>query len=164
VHLFNIWNENQLMSLFYSYIAGSLHISGPQAHLQESWYSCSYNHWFSFCAALFACCVCSNAFIHISTDLYMFRAHRPIFRRVYTAVHTTIGSVSVPFWSRALYVVAGLGDCSLVEKLVETSREQSPWPATTYRARDQNGTDTEPMVVWTAVRTLVKMGLWARNM
>ena len=44
-------------------------------------------------------------FIHISTDLYMFRAHRPIFRRVHTAVHTTIGSVSVPFWSRALYVV-----------------------------------------------------------
>jgi len=53
-------------------------------------------------------------FIHISTDLYMFRAPRCIFRRVHTAVHTTIGSVSVPFWSRALYVVAGLGDCSLL--------------------------------------------------
>jgi len=25
-------------------------------------------------------------------------------------------------------------------------------------------TDTEPMVVWTAVRTLLKMGLWARNL
>jgi len=37
------------------YIAGSLHVSGPQAHLQESSYSCSHNHWFSFCAALFAC-------------------------------------------------------------------------------------------------------------
>jgi len=46
-HLFNIWNENQLMSQFYSYIAGSLHVSGPQAHLQESSYSCSHNHWFS---------------------------------------------------------------------------------------------------------------------
>jgi len=34
----------------------------------------------------------------------MFRAHRPIFRRVRTAVHTTIGSVSVPLCSRALYV------------------------------------------------------------
>ena len=55
MHLFNIWNENQLMSLFYSYIAGSLHVSGPQAHLQESSYSCSHNHWFSFCAALFTC-------------------------------------------------------------------------------------------------------------
>ena len=59
-HLFNIWNENQLMSLFYSYIAGSLHVSGPQAHLQESSYSCSHNHWFSFCAALFACSLHPN--------------------------------------------------------------------------------------------------------
>ena len=44
-------------------------------------------------------------FIRILLDLYMFRAHRPIFRRVRTAVHTTIGSVSVPLCSRALYVV-----------------------------------------------------------
>ena len=49
----------------------------------------------------------------------MFQAHRPIFRRIHTAVHITIGSVSVPFWSRVLYV--------------------------TYRTRDQNGTDTEPI-------------------
>ena len=34
----------------------------------------------------------------------MFRGHRPIFRRVHTAVHTTTGSVSVPLWSRALLV------------------------------------------------------------
>ena len=54
MHLFNIWNEKQLMSLFYSYIAGSLHVSAPQAHLQENSYSCSHNLWFSFCAALFA--------------------------------------------------------------------------------------------------------------
>ena len=53
-----LWNENQLMSLFYSYIAGSLHVSGPQAHLQESSYSCSHNHWFSICTALVACSVC----------------------------------------------------------------------------------------------------------
>ena len=53
-------------------------------------------------------CHCFN-FIHISTDLYMFRAHR----RVHTAVHTTTGSVFVRFRSRAPYVVAGLGDCSL---------------------------------------------------
>jgi len=46
------------MSLFYSYIDGSLHVSGPQAHLQESSYSCSHNHWFSVCAALFACSIC----------------------------------------------------------------------------------------------------------
>jgi len=54
----NIWNKNQLMSLFqfYSYIAGSLHVSAPQAHL----------------------------------------------RRVHTSVHTTIGSVSVLLWLRAL--------------------------------------------------------------
>jgi len=43
------------MSLFYSYIAGSLNVSGPQAHLQESSYSCSHNHWFSVCTALDAC-------------------------------------------------------------------------------------------------------------
>ena len=66
----------------------------------------------------------------------MFRAHRPVFRRTHTAVPTTIGSVSVPFWSRVLYIVAGLGDCS-----------QSPRSTTTYRTRDQNGMDTEPMVV-----------------
>jgi hypothetical protein len=41
-------------------------------------------------------------FIHISTDLYMFRAYRPILR-IHTAVHTTIGSVAVPFRPRALY-------------------------------------------------------------
>ena len=31
-----MWNENQLMSLFYSYIAGSLHVSGPQTHLRTA--------------------------------------------------------------------------------------------------------------------------------
>ena len=35
----------------------------------------------------------------------MFRAHRPILRRVHAAVHTTIGSVSVLLWPCALYVV-----------------------------------------------------------
>jgi hypothetical protein len=40
-------------------------------------------------------------FIRLLLDLYMFRAHRPIFRRVRTAVHTTNGSVSVPLCSRA---------------------------------------------------------------
>jgi hypothetical protein len=64
----------------------------------------------------------------------MFRAHRPIHRRIHTAVHTTIGSVAVPFGPRALYVVAGLGDCS-------------PRLATTYRTRNPNNTATEPMVV-----------------
>jgi hypothetical protein len=49
-------------------------------------------------------------FIPISTDLYMFRAYRPIFRRIHTAVPTTIGSVAVPFGPRDLYVVDGLGD------------------------------------------------------
>jgi hypothetical protein len=44
-------------------------------------------------------------FIHISTDLYIFRAYRPILRRIHTAVHTTIGSVIVPSGPRALYVV-----------------------------------------------------------
>jgi hypothetical protein len=59
----------------------------------------------------------------------MFRAYKPILSRIHTAVHTTIGSVAVPFRPRALYVVAGLR------------------PATTYRARGLNGTATEPMVV-----------------
>jgi len=47
----NVWNTNQLMSLFqfYLYIARSLHVSGPQAHLQESSHSCSHNHWFNGC-------------------------------------------------------------------------------------------------------------------
>jgi len=40
----------------------------------------------------------------LKKGLYMFRAHRPIFRRIHTAVPTTIGSVFVPFWSRVLYV------------------------------------------------------------
>ena len=52
-----LWNKNQLMSLFYSYIVGSLHVSGPQAHLQESSYSFSHNHWFNICTALVACSV-----------------------------------------------------------------------------------------------------------
>ena len=45
------------MSLFkfYSYITGTLHVSGPQAHLQESSHSCSHNHWFSVCTALVTC-------------------------------------------------------------------------------------------------------------
>ena len=51
-------------------------------------------------------------FIYILPDFYMFRAHRPILRRVHTAVHTTIGSVSVLLWPCALYVLAGLGDYS----------------------------------------------------
>jgi len=48
------------MSLFkfYLYIAGSLHVSGPQAHPQESSHSCSHNHWFSVCTALAVCSVC----------------------------------------------------------------------------------------------------------
>ena len=36
-------------------IAGSLHVSGPQAHPQESSHSCSHNHWFSVCTALAVC-------------------------------------------------------------------------------------------------------------
>jgi hypothetical protein len=88
-------------------------------------------------------------FIHISTDLYMFRAYRTILRRIHTAVHTTIGSVAVPFVPRALYVVTGLGYC----------REQSPRPATTYRARGLNGTATEPTDVWTSVWILLRIGL-----
>ena len=29
IRFFTVWNENQLISLFYSYISGSLHVSGP---------------------------------------------------------------------------------------------------------------------------------------
>ena len=52
--------ENQHMSpfQFYSYIDGSLHVSGPQAHLQENSDSCSHNHWFSIRTVLVACSVC----------------------------------------------------------------------------------------------------------
>ena len=46
----------------------------------------------------------------------MFRAHRPILRRVHTAVHTTIGSVSVLLWPCAL----------LCEQLCELFSEDGP--------------------------------------
>ena len=51
--------KNQQMSLFqfYSYIDGSLHVSGAQVHLQESSHSCSHNHWFSVCTVQVACSV-----------------------------------------------------------------------------------------------------------
>ena len=65
----------------------------------------------------------------------MFRAHRPIFRRVRTAVHTAIGSVSVPLWTRALYVVACLSDYSLLENSHQDRPQQSTRP------------DTEPTAV-----------------
>jgi hypothetical protein len=51
----------------------------------------------------------------------MFRAYRPIIRRIHTTVHITIGSVVVPLGPRSLYVVAGLGDCSL-----ENSHQDQP--------------------------------------
>ena len=55
--------KNQQMSLFqfYSYIDGSLHVSGLQAHLQESSHSCSHNHWFSICTVLVACSYTEHA-------------------------------------------------------------------------------------------------------
>ena len=58
MHLLNIWSKNQLMSLFqfYLYVAGSLHVSGPQALPQESSHSCSHNHWLSACTALAVQC------------------------------------------------------------------------------------------------------------
>jgi hypothetical protein len=48
------------MSLFqfYSYIDGSLHFSGLQAHPQENSHSCSHNHWFSGCTVRVACSIC----------------------------------------------------------------------------------------------------------
>jgi hypothetical protein len=51
--------KNQQMSLyqFYSYIDGSLNVSGLQAHPQESSHSCSHNHWFSGCTVRAACSV-----------------------------------------------------------------------------------------------------------
>ena len=65
VHSFNIWNKNQLMSLFqfYLYIVGSLHVSGPPAHPQESSHSCSHKHWFGVCTALTVCSVCCTQHI-----------------------------------------------------------------------------------------------------
>jgi hypothetical protein len=50
----------------------------------------------------------------------MFRVHRPILRRIRTAVHTTIGSVVVPFGPRAVYVVVGVGE------KVENSHQHQP--------------------------------------
>jgi len=80
-------------------IQNTLHVSGPQAHLQENSHSCSHNHWFSIRTVLVACSVYRTC--------YIFWAHKPMFRKIHTAVHTTIGSVSISFWSRVLYVVAG---------------------------------------------------------
>jgi hypothetical protein len=50
--------KNQQMSLFqfYSYIYGSLHVSGLEAHPQDNSHSCS--HWFSGCTVQAACSVC----------------------------------------------------------------------------------------------------------
>jgi hypothetical protein len=112
--------KNQQMSLFrfYSYIDGSLHVSGPKAHPQENSHSCSHNQWSSGCTVRTAWSVCGG-------------------------------------WSWWLFSTGAL---------LSTSRKQSPWPATTYRARGPNGTATEPLVVWTAVWILLRMGLWARNM
>jgi len=62
------------MSLFQFclYIAGSLHVSGPQAHPQVSSHSCSHNHWFSDCTALALCSedgpVCPK---HVETQQYI---------------------------------------------------------------------------------------------
>ena len=58
------------MSLFqfYSYIDGSLHFSGPQAHLQENSHSCSHNHWFSTRTVLVACSVCYRTRDQNGTD------------------------------------------------------------------------------------------------
>jgi hypothetical protein len=52
--------KNQPMSLFqfYSYIDGSLHVLGPQAHPQENSHNCSHNHWFRVCTVQAACSVC----------------------------------------------------------------------------------------------------------
>jgi hypothetical protein len=57
--------KNQQMSLFqfYSYIDGSLHVSGPQAHPHENSHSCSHNHWFSVCTVRAACSVCCVTYI-----------------------------------------------------------------------------------------------------
>ena len=63
-------------------------------------------------------------FIRILLDLYMFRAHRPIFRRVRTAVHTTVGSVSVPLCSRALCVVTCVVAKRAAQKLNQWLCEQ----------------------------------------
>jgi hypothetical protein len=54
--------KNHQMSLFqfYSYIDGSLHISGLQAHPQENSHSCSHNHWFIGCTFWAACSVQST--------------------------------------------------------------------------------------------------------
>ena len=62
-----------------------------------------------------------HCFIRILLDLYMFRAHRPIFRRVRTAVHTTIGSVSVPLCSEHANRAAQILNQWLCEKLYELS-------------------------------------------
>jgi len=61
--------------------------------------------------SLFQFCSYVAGSLHVS-------AHRPIFRRVRTAVHTTIASVSVPLCSRALYVVTCLGDYSQLSRVL----------------------------------------------
>jgi hypothetical protein len=53
-------NQEMLLFQFYSYIDGSLHVSGLQAHPQENSYSCSHNHWFSGCTVRATCSVCTE--------------------------------------------------------------------------------------------------------
>jgi hypothetical protein len=53
----------------------------------------------------------------------MFRAHRPILRRIHTAVHTTIGSVAVQFGSRTQHAARTVQPLNqwLCEQLCEFS-------------------------------------------
>jgi hypothetical protein len=60
---YEIKNQQMLLFQFYSYIDGSLHVSGQQAHPQENSHSCSHNHWFSGCTVRAACSVCCFHFI-----------------------------------------------------------------------------------------------------
>jgi len=94
------------MSLFYSYNAGSLHVSGPQAHLQESSYSCSHNHWFSFCATLFACTwteqytnkiVTSVGFHSICWKDARYKKLKTVYYKNFTLSHARLLYIPLPF-------------------------------------------------------------------
>jgi len=103
IHHFVIWNERPTDVTISILFMTLYQLHSSLCHMKWKANRC---HYFSF--------------IHISTGLYMFRAHRPIFRRVHTAVHTTIGSVSVMFWSRATRTVQILNQW-LCEQLCELS-------------------------------------------
>jgi len=172
------------MSLFYSYIAGSLHFSGPQAHLQESSYSCSHNHWFSFCAALFACSVCCG----LSWWLFS-RAENRLFSTLENSLFSTLENRRFSTLENRLFSTLENGLFSILENRLFSTLENSlfstlenrlfstlenilfPTLENSHQDRPQHtehaNKAAQKLNQWLCEQLYelsLKMGVWARNM